>query len=580
MSSPRLNRLLAGLFLLAASAAWAQAPARLGYQGRLLRADGTPESGVQTFIFALWDAPTGGTKLWEETQSLALTDGFYATFLGDVTTLPLTVLNGSERYLQLTVAGNALAPRQRVASVAYALKAELARSVAGGTVNVSSVLINGTTVIDAMGRLAGPAVPSVSFGADAGLVCEGNDVRLSNPRVPTGPAGGDLAGTYPNPTVGRLSGATLLAATPGVGTFLGVNGTGQWTPTALPQATATVPGLVRPGTALSVAAGVLNVQLGTTATTALAGDRLITSTVDLLVPSQFPTVAAALASLNGRRIAPPALVRVRLADGTYPQAGTLNVGHPDGESIQIIGNVTTPANVTLSFSNANGVVLAEGMSLGWLDGVRVLNTAGSTTTGIVVQGGRLSMGTKVEIAGFSYGLYVDSGGFASASGLRVSCLVGASSVGVNVAMGSRAKLPSLVVPAGCGNGLLVQNGAAAYADGAVVAASGFAFAALSNAYLYAYQAQATGASVCFQASGSSSLIASSATATGCSYGYLADYASTIDANASASTNATNVHFFAGVGSSVYALNSSVNGTGVLSQPTANTLGPTGGYVTR
>ena len=166
------------LMLLAAllsTAAFAQAPNKVAYQGLLLKSDGTPETGMVSIKFSVYDAATGGSEVWTETQpAVVLTQGYYSTVLGEVTPFPANALDGTERFLEISVGGTALTPRMRVVSVPYAVRSNTATNVNGGTVNASSVSINGTTVIDGTGALAG----NTAYTGANGITVTGRTIGL------------------------------------------------------------------------------------------------------------------------------------------------------------------------------------------------------------------------------------------------------------------------------------------------------------------------------------------------------------------------------------------------------------------
>ena len=75
---------------------------------------------------------------------------------------------------------------------------------------------SGYAGLDASSKLSGP---QQVYGSASNTACQGNDSRLSDARTPTGTAAGDLAGTYPNPTIK----SSVSLTTPDVGAATGTS---------------------------------------------------------------------------------------------------------------------------------------------------------------------------------------------------------------------------------------------------------------------------------------------------------------------------------------------------------------------
>jgi hypothetical protein len=123
------RRLKAAAVVMAlALTAWSTAyavPNLLPYQGRLTDIAGAPLNGNVTVRFALYSDSLGTTELWNESRDVTVANGLFSITLGTGTAIPASAFTGTDLFLGLRVAADAadMLPRQRVASVAFAMQA-------------------------------------------------------------------------------------------------------------------------------------------------------------------------------------------------------------------------------------------------------------------------------------------------------------------------------------------------------------------------------------------------------------------------------------------------------------------------
>ena len=99
-------------------------PRRISYQGLITKADGTPtDDGSYEVLFKIFDVADGGDAIWFENQEVTVNSGIISTILGN--TNPFSFIP-KEAYLELTVDGSTLSPRQVLTSVFYSVLSDTA----------------------------------------------------------------------------------------------------------------------------------------------------------------------------------------------------------------------------------------------------------------------------------------------------------------------------------------------------------------------------------------------------------------------------------------------------------------------
>lgn len=221
-------------------------PGLISYQGFLADGNGDPVAdGSYPMNFAIYDAGSGGTLVWAESQSsVAVSGGFFAVMLGSGSCtngcpLGADTFAGPNRYLQVsadTGSGMTTFPRQQFGSVPYALQAPTGNG--GGGVayeNVITVATGGgdfTSVAAALASITDSSstnrylvqvMPGVYTETDLVVVKEYVHVRGSGPNatvITSSRSGGtpaNGAATVDLLDNGRISNITVRNT--GTGTF-------------------------------------------------------------------------------------------------------------------------------------------------------------------------------------------------------------------------------------------------------------------------------------------------------------------------------------------------------------------------
>jgi hypothetical protein len=139
-------------------------PSLITYQGALTNAAGSPANGTYSMTFGMYKTASGGAALWEEAiAGVNVTNGVFTVILGGTTALPAGLTDCN--YLQVSVGGTPLTPRQRLTSVPYALLAADAAKLGGNNASYYRNAANLNAGAVALARL--PSIPASKLASNA-----------------------------------------------------------------------------------------------------------------------------------------------------------------------------------------------------------------------------------------------------------------------------------------------------------------------------------------------------------------------------------------------------------------------------
>lgn len=158
---------LLAVWILTPSAGHSQVPKTISYQGSLTDASGNPVTGSLSITFRLYNTATGGTALWIEPRTVAVTNGAFNVVLGNVTPLDESLF-ANQLFLGIQVgADTEMIPRRALTSVPYAF-----RTVAG---DLLTTIIDNLAELQVRGASAYVFVTSERYTGNLGGVAGADD---------------------------------------------------------------------------------------------------------------------------------------------------------------------------------------------------------------------------------------------------------------------------------------------------------------------------------------------------------------------------------------------------------------------
>ncbi len=130
---------------LLATSALAAPPSLVNYQGMLTDDTGNPLVGIHDIVFSIYQYESSTEPLWtEQHREVLLTGGVFNVLLGQSSTIPNTLFEGSWRWMGIIVDdGVELLPRMRMTSVPWSLRAAVADSAVTTGSSDNDWIING-----------------------------------------------------------------------------------------------------------------------------------------------------------------------------------------------------------------------------------------------------------------------------------------------------------------------------------------------------------------------------------------------------------------------------------------------------